>query len=346
VLTADFDFDLPRELIAQQPVEPRDRARLMVIDRARASWSHHTFAELPELLRPGDLLVRNNTRVLPARLCGRRMATGGKWEALFLRELDDGRWEMLATTRGRPKHGETIVVGDGLELMIDGRGNEGAWIVRPLNREPTAKSAFALLERHGQVPLPPYIRRASESSRDREAYQTVYSAQPGSIAAPTAGLHFTDTLFTRLAERGIEWIDVTLHVGVGTFRPIKVERLEDHLMHAEWVEISAPVVERLQSQRRSGGRIVAVGTTSARTLETAASSGKLQSYRGETELFIRPGHRFLGLDALVTNFHLPRSSLLVLVGALLGHDLLHAAYRDAIRERYRFFSYGDAMLIQ
>jgi S-adenosylmethionine:tRNA ribosyltransferase-isomerase len=346
VLTADFDFDLPRELIAQQPVEPRDRARLMVIDRARASWSHRTFAELPELLRPGDVLVRNNTRVLPARLLGRRTATGGKWEALFLRELADGRWEMLATTRGRPAEREMVVVGQGLELMIEGRGSQGTWIVRPLNPEHTAASAFALLERHGQVPLPPYIRRADESARDREAYQTIYSARPGSIAAPTAGLHFTDELFTRLADHRIDWVDLTLHVGVGTFRPIQVERLEDHVMHAEWIEISAPAVQLLESRRRSGGRIVAVGTTSARTLETAASSGHLRPHCGETELFIRPGHHFRGLDALVTNFHLPRSSLLVLVGALLGHDLVHAVYREAIRERYRFFSYGDAMLIQ
>jgi len=346
VFVSEFDFDLPDDLIAQHPIEPRDRSRLMVVDRRRGCWEHRTFAELPELLDPRDVLVRNNTRVLPARLVGRREATGGKWEGLFLREQPDGTWEMLATTRGRPSPGEQIVVGQGLHLVLEARGAAGSWIVRP-NRdvEHQEQPAVALLERHGQTPLPPYIRRGREAPGDFLAYQTVYARRPGSVAAPTAGLHFTDEVFTRLNARGIAWIDLTLHVGLGTFRPMEVQQLEDHVMHAEWAELSPLAVDTLQARRRQGGRIVAIGTTSARTLETAAASGTLQPFSGETQLFIRPGHVFHSLDALITNFHLPRSSLLVLVSALAGLDLIRAAYAEAIRSRYRFFSYGDAMLI-
>jgi S-adenosylmethionine:tRNA ribosyltransferase-isomerase len=346
VFASEFDFDLPDELIAQHPIEPRDRSRLMVVDRRRGCWEHRTFAELPELLDPRDVLVRNNTRVLPARLVGRREATGGKWEGLFLREQPGGTWEMLATTRGRPSPGEQIVVGQGLHLVLEARGAAGSWIVRP-NRdiEHQEQPAVALLERHGQTPLPPYIRRGRESPGDRLAYQTVYARRPGSVAAPTAGLHFTDQVFTRLDARGIAWIDLTLHVGLGTFRPMEAQQLEDHVMHAEWAELSPLAVGTLQTRRRQGGRIVAIGTTSARTLETAAASGTLQPFSGETQLFIRPGHVFHSLDALITNFHLPRSSLLVLVSAWAGLDLIRAAYAEAIRSRYRFFSYGDAMLI-
>jgi S-adenosylmethionine:tRNA ribosyltransferase-isomerase len=346
VFASEFDFDLPDELIAQHPIEPRDRSRLMVVDRRRGCWEHRTFTELPELLDPRDVLVRNNTRVLPARLVGRREATGGKWEGLFLREQPGGTWEMLATTRGRPSPGEQIVVGQGLHLVLEARGPAGSWIVRP-NRdvEHQQQPAVALLERHGQTPLPPYIRRGREAPGDRLAYQTVYALRPGSVAAPTAGLHFTDQVFTRLDARGIAWVDLTLHVGLGTFRPMEAQRLDDHVMHAEWAELSPLAVDTIQARRRQGGRIVAVGTTSARTLETAAAGGTLQPFSGETQLFIRPGHVFRSLDALITNFHLPRSSLLVLVSAFAGLDLIRAAYAEAIRNRYRFFSYGDAMLI-
>jgi len=345
VLASEFDFDLPDELIAQHPIEPRDHSRLMVIDRRRGSWEHRTFAELPDLLDPADILVRNNTRVVPARLVGSRVATGGKWEGLFLREQTDGAWEILATTRGRPALGERVVVGQGLTLVLEERGKAGSWIVRPQQTLAHHESTFALLEQHGQTPLPPYIRKGRESGGDRLAYQTVYADRPGSVAAPTAGLHFTDEVFNRLNARGITWVDLTLHVGLGTFRPMEAQRLEDHVMHAEWAELSAQVVDILKARRRQGGRIVAVGTTSARTLETAAAGGTLQPFSGETQLFIRPGHIFHGVDSLVTNFHLPRSSLLVLVSALAGLDLIRAAYADAIRHRYRFFSYGDAMLI-
>jgi S-adenosylmethionine:tRNA ribosyltransferase-isomerase len=346
-----LDFELPDDLIAQHPVEPRDRSRLMAIDWRRGTWEHRVFADLPELLDPRDVLVRNDTRVVPARLVGHRETTGGRWEGLFLRELEDGAWEVMARTRGRPVIGECVVVGQGLRLVLKARGEAGCWIVRPSAEgdegEPhqAERTTLALLERHGQTPLPPYIRRGREAAGDRRAYQTVYARRPGSAAAPTAGLHFTPALLDRLAERGIGCVDLTLHVGPGTFRPITTERIEDHVMHAEWAELPAAAVGVLEERRCRGGRIVAVGTTSARTLETAAASGLLQPFCGETRLFIRPGHIFRGLDALITNFHLPRSSLLVLVAALAGEDLIRAAYAEAIRRRYRFFSYGDAMLI-
>jgi S-adenosylmethionine:tRNA ribosyltransferase-isomerase len=345
MLASEFDFNLPKELIAQHSIEPRDRARLMVIDRRHGRWEHRTFAELPELLRSRDVLARNNTQVVPARLLGRRAATGGKWEGLFLRERPGGSWEMLATTRGRPALGEHVLVGQGLHLVLEARGEAGSWIVRPQRNDNSDETTLALLERYGQTPLPPYIRHGRETLGDRLAYQTVYAQHPGSAAAPTAGLHFTDQVFTRLAERDITWVDLTLHIGVGTFRPIEAERLEDHVMHAEWAELPYLAATTLEVRRREGGRIVAVGTTAARTLETAAIGGILQPFSGDTQLFIQPGHIFRGVDALITNFHLPRSSLLVLVSAFTGLDLTRAAYAEAIRCKYRFFSYGDAMLI-
>lgn len=336
-----FAFDLPAELIAQHPVEPRDRARLMVVRRAEGSREHRVFAELPELLEPGDLLVRNDTRVLPARLIGRREATGGRWEGLYLGERADGSWEVLATTRGKPAAGERIVVASGLVLTLVARQGSGRWIVAP----DLAGRAPELLERFGAVPLPPYIRRGRAGPEDRGRYQTVYARAPGAVAAPTAGLHFTEELLGRLAARGVGWADVTLHVGAGTFRPIEADEVERHELHAEWAELTPEVAERLGRHRGRGGRIVAVGTTAARTLETAAASGTFRPLAGTTDLYIRPGYTFRGLDALITNFHLPRSSLLVLVGALIGVEALRAAYAEAVRERYRFYSYGDAMLI-
>ena len=341
MLTSEFDFTLPGELIAQHPVEPRDQSRLMVIRRQEHRWEHRTFAELPDLLKAGDILVRNDTRVVPARLLGLREATGGRWEGLFLRVLPEGTWEILATTRGRPVVGERVVVGQGLKLTLEARGEAGRWIVRPESDE----AAHDLLGRHGQVPLPPYIRKGREDPGDRLRYQTLYARAPGAVAAPTAGLHFTDDVFRRLAERGISSVDATLHVGLGTFRPIEVERIDEHRLHAEWAELGVPEATLLNEHKRQGGRIVAVGTTSARILETSSTTGTIQPFSGETALYLRPGHVFQGLDALLTNFHLPRSSLLVLVAALAGVDLVRAAYAEAIRERYRFYSYGDAMLI-
>lgn len=345
MLTSDFDFDLPDELIAQHPVEPRDASRLMVVDRAAGTIEHRTFADLPEYLGPGDVLVRNDSRVIPARLIGRRQATGGKWEGLFLDDRGDGAWEILAQTRGRPAAGEVVIVGEGpgLPLILEGRGEGGSWIVRPRPESPA--TTLELLAMHGMTPLPPYIRRGLAGEGDLERYQSVYARRPGSVAAPTAGLHFTDDVFARLADRGVATADVTLHVGVGTFRPIEAETIEGHRMHAEWAEVSPETAARLNVAKTQGGRVVAVGTTSTRTLETAAASGRVEAYMGRTDLFIRPGRPFHAVDALVTNFHLPRSSLLVLVSALAGPDLIRTAYAEAVRLRYRFFSYGDAMLI-
>jgi S-adenosylmethionine:tRNA ribosyltransferase-isomerase len=345
--TSAFDFLLPDELIAQHPAEPRDRSRRMVVDRRAGRWEHARFDELPGRLAPGDVLVRNNTRVIPARLIGHREATGGKWEGLFLRARPDadGAWEVLATTRGKPAPGECVIVGRGLRLSLVARGEAGRWVVRPEGHE--GVPAAALLERHGQVPLPPYIRKGREGPGDRLRYQTLYARVPGAVAAPTAGLHFTDEVFRRLAARGVDSVDCTLHVGLGTFRPIDAERIEDHALHAEWAELLPSAAATLNDCRGRGGRIVAIGTTSARVLETAAAdgAGRLRGFAGETALYLRPGHAFRGLDALLTNFHLPRSSLLVLVSALAGVDLIRAAYAEAVRERYRFYSYGDAMLI-
>jgi S-adenosylmethionine:tRNA ribosyltransferase-isomerase len=345
--TAAFDFCLPEELIAQHPAEPRDRARLMVIERSTGRWEHHHFVALPEWLRPGDVLVRNNTRVVPARLIGYRETTGGKWEGLFLRARPDATWEILATTRGKPAAGERVTVGRGLRLTLLERREAGCWIARPEETGVASPSPSALLERHGQVPLPPYIRKGCEGPGDRLRYQTIYARVPGAVAAPTAGLHFTAEVFRRLAARGIVSVDCTLHVGLGTFRPIESERIEDHHLHAEWAELAPSSAAVLNQHRSQGGRIAAIGTTSARVLETAAHAGNghLQPFEGETALYLRPGHVFQGLDALLTNFHLPRSSLLVLVAALAGVDLIRAAYAEAIRQRYRFYSYGDAMLI-
>jgi S-adenosylmethionine:tRNA ribosyltransferase-isomerase len=313
----------------------------MVLRPREQRWEHRSFAELPDLLEAGDVLVRNDTRVVPARLLGVREKTGGRWEGLFLRTLPEGTWEILATTRGRPVVGESVSVGQGLQLTLEARGDAGRWIVRPRSDEPVHQ----LLERHGQVPLPPYIRKGLEDPNDRLRYQTLYAREPGAVAAPTAGLHFTDNVFRRLAERGIACVDATLHVGLGTFRPIEVERIDEHRLHAEWAELDAPAATLLNEQKRQGRRVVAVGTTSARILETASVSGTFEPFSGETALYLRPGHVFRGLDALITNFHLPRSSLLVLVSALAGVDLVRDAYAEAIRERYRFYSYGDAMLI-
>ena len=339
--TEEFDFNLPEALIAQQPVEPRDRSRLLVVRRREGIWEHRSFADLPGLLDPRDVLVRNNTRVVAARLLGQRVATGGAWEGLFLRVRPGGDWEILAKTRGRPAEGEQVRVGKGLNLTLRTRLGEGRWVVHPENDG----LAVDLLAEHGEVPLPSYIRKGIAGAADRERYQTLYAQAPGAVAAPTAGLHFTASLFERLGERGIAWVDATLHIGIGTFRPIEAERIEDHSLHAEWAELRPEAVAVLQSRRSAGGRVVAIGTTSARTLESAAAGGSLQPFSGETALYLKPGHDFRGFDALITNFHLPRSSLLVLVSAFAGVDLVRAAYAEAIREGYRFYSYGDAMLI-
>ena len=339
-----FDFELPESLIAQHPVEPRDHCRLMVLDRAARSITHRHFHEMPQLLRSQDLLVRNDTRVIPARVVGLRDSTGGRWEALFLEELPEGAWHVLAHSGGKPKPGEAVTVGQGLKLRLIEKLEDGSWRIAP---EPPdfGKPARELLEKHGHIPLPPYIRDGRDTPEDRQWYQTVFARDAGSVAAPTAGLHFTEDLIDKLVASDVGFADVTLHVGIGTFRPIKVENIEDHVLHAEWASLSEKTAQAVRSARESGGRIIAVGTTSARTLETASRSGTIEPFEGPTGLYIRPGFEFQAIDGLITNFHLPKSSLIVLVAALAGREFVMEAYHEAVRLGYRFYSYGDAMLI-
>ncbi len=339
-----FDFELPTESIAQEPVEPRDHCRLMVLDRHSRTISHRRFFELPELLKPGDLLVRNDTRVIPARVTGSRDTTGGRWEALFLEETRPGIWHVLAHCGGKPKPGEAVTVGSGLKLKLVEKRPDGSWTVAP---EPPddGVSAQELLERHGHIPLPPYIRDGHDTPEDRAWYQTVFAREAGSVAAPTAGLHFTEDLIAKLVADGVRFADVTLHVGIGTFRPIKVDQIEDHVLHSEWACLPDSTAQAVRTTKKDGGRVIAIGTTSARTLETAARSGPIEPFQGPTGLYIRPGFDFHVLDGLITNFHLPKSSLIVLVAALAGREFVLEAYREAVRTGYRFYSYGDAMLI-
>jgi S-adenosylmethionine:tRNA ribosyltransferase-isomerase len=338
-----LDYELPADLIAQEPAAERDRSRLLVARRRGGSLQHCQFFDLPALLDPGDLLVLNDTRVLPARLLGRREQTGGKWEGLFLGERD-GVWELLCQTRGTLQPNETILVGEPeLRLTYVGRMPEGTFLFRP----GVVGSAFDLLNRYGHVPLPPYVRKGRATVGDVERYQTVYARQPGAVAAPTAGLHFSPRVFDRLREHGIATTYLTLHVGLGTFQPLQSDDPAKHVMHREWCDLPAAAADAVNECRKRGGRVIAVGTTAVRTLESAVahSSGGLQPWSGETDLFIYPPYNFKMVDALVTNFHLPRTSLLLLVGALAGEDLLRRAYETAVADRYRFYSYGDAMLI-
>jgi S-adenosylmethionine:tRNA ribosyltransferase-isomerase len=342
-----YDYDLPPELIAQQPLADRAAARLLVADRATGGLTHRHVHDLPDLLRPGDLVVVNDSRVVPARLVGRREKTGGRWEGLFLR-VDDatGDWELLASTRGRPAIGERVLLeardgGGAVPLTLVGRAAGGGWIGRP----GVVATAPEILDRVGHVPLPGYIRGGVEAAGDRDRYQTVYARESGSAAAPTAGLHFTDDLLARLADRGVGLARVTLHVGLGTFRPITAERLDDHRMHTEWCCCPPGTVAAVADTRARGGRVVAVGTTAARTLESAARTGTLAAWSGPTDLFIRPGFSFHAVDCLVTNFHMPKTTLMVLVSTFASRELIVRAYAEAIRERYRFLSYGDAMLL-
>ncbi len=333
-----FDYELPDHLIAQTPASERSGSRLLVVHRLSGQLEHRHFRDLPEYLNPGDLLVRNDTKVLPARLIGTREKTGGRWEGLFLRE-SDGIWELLAQTRGFVEVGETLTANDGaLRLELVGRTDDRHWLLRPQ----TEGVAAELLAIHGQIPLPPYIRKGIAAAGDTERYQTVYAAHAGSVAAPTAGLHFTPELLRSLLLREVGIADVTLHVGLGTFAPVKVEDPTRHAIHSEWCEVSQSTVEAIRSCE---GRVIAVGTTTARTLESAARSQPLAAFRGPTDLFIHPPFEFRCVGGLITNFHLPRTTLLLLVQAFCGSELLRAAYVEAVREGYRFFSYGDAMLV-
>jgi S-adenosylmethionine:tRNA ribosyltransferase-isomerase len=343
-----FDYHLPEHLIAQEPAGRRDASRLLVIRRQRmgspGGIAHHVFTDLPELLASGDLLVLNNTRVVAARLVGRRGRTGGKWEGLFVRERPDGSWELLVQTRGTLVEGETLLVeteglADDLSLDLIEKTPAGRWLVQPSLPGP----AGAVLAQHGQAPIPPYIRKGRANSADQERYQTVFARHEGAVAAPTAGLHFTPELFTALTARGIDHVFVTLHVGPGTFQPVKVEDVSQHRVEPEWGELPAATVDAIADCKARGGRVVAVGTTTVRLLETAAIASA--SWSGTCDLTISPPFTFRVVDALITNFHLPRSSLLLLVAAFAGLDAVKAAYAEAVERQYRFYSYGDAMLI-
>jgi S-adenosylmethionine:tRNA ribosyltransferase-isomerase len=341
-----YDYDLPEGLIAQQPAVCRSDARLLVVDRSQKSLQHKYIRDLPEILQRNDCLVINDTRVVPARLVGHRQETGGRWEGLFLDASPDGLWRVMGKTRGKLKPGDTIVLANAsgeaeILLQLGVKEPDGVWIARPMATE----DAITLLERVGHVPLPPYIRKGRMVEGDREHYQTVYAQVPGAVAAPTAGLHFTATLLDRLHTLGVTICPLTLHVGPGTFRPITATSLGEHKMHSEWGRVTQEAIDRIESCKRNGGRIVAVGTTSVRLLETASAEGRLKPFVGNTDLFIRPPYQFRSVDVLLTNFHLPRTTLLVLVRTFGGDELIRHAYEEAIREEYRFYSYGDAMLI-
>lgn len=332
-------YELPEELIAQTPIERRDASRLMVLDKKSGEIEHRHFYDLPAYLRPGDCMVLNDSRVIPARLFGVR-PSGGVTEVVLLRDLGDKRWECLCRPGKKMRAGSTVSFGDGeLNAVVDEVQEDGNRILRF-----EYEGIFLeILDRLGQMPLPPYIK---VQLQDKERYQTVYSREPGSAAAPTAGLHFTQELLERIRTMGVEVCFVTLHVGLGTFRPVKVENIEEHDMHSEYCTVSAETAEAINRTKAHGGRVIAVGTTSCRTLESFADeNGHMEAASGWTNIFIYPGYRFKCIDALVTNFHLPGSTLVMLVSALAGRENILHAYETAVREKYRFFSFGDAMFI-
>ena len=335
---SDFHFELPPELIAQEPLPERSASRLLLLDVTARAWQDRRFRELPELLAPGDLLVFNDTRVLPARLFGRK-DSGGAVEILIERVLGDREARAQLGVSKKPRTGGGIVLEDGSRLTVLGRDGEFFDL-----RLEGGETFDKLLARLGRMPLPPYIGRAAVDA-DAERYQTVYARHAGAVAAPTAGLHFDAPLLEALRARGVEFGYVTLHVGAGTFQPLRAGRLEDHVMHREWLNVGAGLVEQIRRTRERGGRVIAVGTTVVRALESASAGGTLAPFAGETQIFIIPGYRITSIDGLITNFHLPESTLLMLVSALAGRELVLDAYRHAVTERYRFFSYGDAMLI-
>ena len=338
--TSDFYYDLPPELIAQTPLEKRDESRLLCLDKATGEWSHHHFYELPDFLRAGDCLILNNSRVLPARLLGRRLPGGGACEVLLLQDKGDKVWECLVRPGKHLREGARVSFGDGeltaeiAEVLPDGNR---------LVRFDYNGIFLEVLERLGKMPLPPYIK---EELQDQERYQTVYSKVNGSAAAPTAGLHFTPELLERIAAKGVGVGYVTLHVGLGTFRPVKEDEIEQHDMHSEYCTIPQETADLINRTKANGGRVICVGTTSCRTIESwAGEDGTMTATGGWTNIYIYPGYRFKVMAALVTNFHLPESTLIMLVSALAGREHVLAAYEEAVRERYRFFSFGDAMFI-
>jgi S-adenosylmethionine:tRNA ribosyltransferase-isomerase len=338
---SDFDFYLPEELIAQHPLQNRDEARLMVVDKNSGNIEHKVFRDIAEYLEEGDCLVLNDTRVLPARLFGTKEGSGGKMEFLLLKRTDKDSWETLVKPGKRAQVGARFVFGNGeLKAEVLGMGEEGSRIVR-FEYEGIFEE---VLDRLGQMPLPPYIK---EKLEDKEMYQTVYSREQGSAAAPTAGLHFTEELLERIEERGVKLAFLTLHVGLGTFRPMKAENIDEHVMHSEYYSLSKENADIINSCKERGKRVIAVGTTSTRTLETiGGEDNRVREQSGWTDIFIYPGYRFRIVDALITNFHLPKSTLLMLVSALSSRDIIMKAYEAAVKERYRFFSFGDAMFIK
>lgn len=337
--TSDFDFQLPEELIAQTPLERRDASRLLTLDRESGAVGHHHFYDLPRFLRPGDCLVLNDSRVLPARLIGHR-PTGGACEVLLLVDKGGDLWECLVRPGRKLKPGAQVIFGDGqLTATVEEELNDGKRTVRFHYQG----IFLEILEQLGRMPLPPYIKAELQ---DQERYQTVYSKVVGSAAAPTAGLHFTPELLEQVGEMGVKVCYVTLHVGLGTFRPVKAEEITDHEMHSEFCKISQETADIINETKRNGGRVICVGTTSCRTVESfAAEDGTMSERSGWTSIFIYPGYKFKVLDALITNFHLPQSTLIMLVSALAGREHVLAAYEEAVREKYRFFSFGDAMFI-
>jgi S-adenosylmethionine:tRNA ribosyltransferase-isomerase len=340
-----YDYELPPERIAQRPAEPRDASRLMVVHRADGRIEHAVFRDLGRFLRSGDLLVLNNTRVFPARTIGVR-STGGKVEVFFLRDLGHGMWEAMIRAHGKPKSGEYLQLEDGrLVVKLAEKTPSGQWTVVVPRQVDLVKT----LQEVGRTPLPPYVRRSEDRSLepdDHERYQTVYARETGAVAAPTAGLHFTQGLLQTLRKGGIATAEITLHVGLGTFQPIKVEDVRRHRMHAEFFSIDPEAAARIVKTKRAGGRVIAVGTTSCRALETAAASPQgFGPFQGESRLYVYPPYEFKMTDALLTNFHLPRSTLLVLAAAFAGRERILGAYEEAKRLGYRFYSYGDAMLI-
>lgn len=333
----DFQYELPTELIAQLPLDERSASRLLCYDRASGSLSDRMFCDLPSLLNPGDLLVFNNTRVIPARLHATK-STGGKIEILVERLLS--RQQCLAQIRASksPKPGGLIRLEDGTELQVEGRQDSFFQL------KSNGDDLMGILQRLGHMPLPPYITR-EDSDFDRSRYQTVFAETPGAVAAPTAGLHFDREILSRLKTHGLESTHVTLHVGAGTFQPVRAENIEDHQMHAEWLEVTPACCDAVKAAKKRGNRVVAVGTTAVRSLETAGQDGPIKPFSGDSRIFIYPGYDFRVVDAMITNFHLPESTLLMLVSAFAGRQQMLAAYRHAVEKRYRFFSYGDAMLL-
>lgn len=345
--TSVFDYDLPPGLIAAHPAAERDQSRMLVVRRREGSLEHRRFADLPEYLAAGDLLVVNDTRVIPARVFGRKAGSGGKVELLLLEEIRPGTWDVLIHSSRRPKVGSLLTLGDGRAVaVLLSDGEKGRATVRIESERPWLE----VLEEIGEPPLPPYVlsARGGEGAglADRERYQTVYARDPGAVAAPTAGLHFTPAILERLEKQGVRRTAVTLHVGLGTFRPVDAENVEDHRMDAERYNVSKETADLVEETRKNGGRVVAVGSTTVRTLETVvAEHGRVVPCSGRSELFIHPPYEFKAVDVLLTNFHLPKSTLIMMVCALGGTELILEAYREAVKERYRFYSYGDCMLI-